>query len=203
MCWWRGRWFLAGTGAAGDGVHGHVVYQLAHLRQGQQTQLDAGGETAGVGDVAGRSYPMAVQLGQTVHEIVAAVGDTEVLGQVYHAHLFGQRMLRKEGAALAVAETEEEHVDVVEGHVGAEGEVQFAVKTFVHAGHRVAGMALAVGESYLGLWVTGKHAEQFSPGIAGGPHDAYSDGSVHNGAVFIVVRRDVCRSTLSEGCSSV
>ena len=198
-----GRGFLSGTGAAGDGVHGHIVVQLAHLCQRQQTQLYAGGETAGVGDVAGRGDAVAVQLGQAVDEVVAAVGDAEVLGQVYHAECLGQRMLLEEGAALAVAEAEEEHVDVVEGHVGAEGEVQVAVKAFVHVGHGVPGMAFAVGEPDFGHRVTGEHAEQLAAGIASGTHNAYSNGSVHGGVAFIVFRRGGYRSTLSGGCSSV
>ena len=158
-----------------DGVHCHILTDDAHLGGGQQTELEAGSETAGVGNVPGVGDERPVDFGQAIDEVVAGCGETEVLCQVDDTHAVGHVMLGKEGFALAMAETEEEHVGLVEGHLVSEHQVGVAVESFVHVGDVVAGIALAVDECYLGFGVVDKEADEFACSVTGTAEYSYLD----------------------------
>ena len=73
--------------------------------------------------------------------------------EVDYADVVRDVVFAKELLALAVSETEEEHIDGVEGHLCGEAQVGFAEKTLVDISHRVPGVRLAVCKHNLCLGV--------------------------------------------------
>ena len=116
----------------------------------------------------------AVELGQTVDIVVVGRGDTEVLRQVDDAHVVGDGMLLQEGLALAVAEAEEHHVDLVEGHRVGEAHGGLAVESLMDIGEQIAGIAAAVDKDQIGVGVVDEQTDEFAGGIAGSSQYSYS-----------------------------
>ena len=164
---------LSRPGAARNGVDRYVFSEQAHPCGGQQAELYARGEAAGVGHAARRGYAGAVELGQSVDEVVALGGEAEVLRQVDYPYVVRHVVLLQEPAALAVAEAEEQDVDIIERHCAGEAQLRVAVKSLVHVCHGVAGVALAVGEHYLGPRMAQQEAQQLAAGVARGAEYAY------------------------------
>lgn len=78
-------------------------------------------------------------------------------------------MLCQEALALAVAEAEEKHVDIVEGHLAREAQVGITVEPLMHIGDEVSGIALTVDEDKLCLGVVDEQADELSCRIAAPP----------------------------------
>ena len=209
----------AGSRASRDGVDADGGSDEPHLGGRQQSELNARGKATGVGYMAGSADALAVDLGQTIDEVVHSRrrlggGDlvsgksggwrkAEVLCQVDDLHLGGYVVLRQEPLALAVAKAEEEHVDIVEGHLAREAKVSIAVESLMHVGDEVSGIALAVDEDELCLGMVDEQADEFSCRIAGTAKYSYSYHvtiRVYNekikleGLVFILSLPDACRS---------
>ena len=83
--------------------------------------------------------------------------------------MFRDGVLLEEGLALAMAEAEEHHIDILEGHLVGERQVAIAHESFVHVAHQITGIALAVGKHNLGLRMVQQQPQQFAARIAGGP----------------------------------
>ncbi len=165
---------LSGAGRACYGVHGDVVGEQSGRGQGQQTELYAGGEAAGVGQMLRLADGIAVGFGQAIDVVVVAF-DAEVLRQVDDFHAVGYGVLLEKGLTLAVSEAEEHHIHLVEGHLRGEAQVAITVKSLVHIGHKVAGIALAVGENYLCLRVVYEQTDELAAGISGSTQYSYSN----------------------------
>ena len=175
-----GAGLLTGTRRARDGIHADGTVEQAHLCRRQQRQLDARGKAAGVGQVARLTNLRAVDLGQSVDEVVALAGecqrvalDAEVLRQVDDLNMRRDGVLPEKGFALTVAEAEEEHVDRVKGHGVAEAQRGVADEPFVDVGDEVAGIALTVGEDDVGLGVVQQQADELPARVARCTKDAY------------------------------
>ncbi len=184
----------AGAGRPRDGVDADVALEQSHLGGGQQSELDAGGEAAGIGHMLRLGDAAAVDFGQAIDEVVVLgrrmlrghhlVGrQTEVLRQVDDLHPFGDVVGLHKRLALAMTEAEEHHVDVVERHVGGELQVGVAVETLVDGRYIIARMALAVGKGDGGLRVVDQQPDEFATRIAGGSEYSYS---YHNQSVVRV-----------------
>ena len=163
----------ARPGAARDGVHHDVVVQHQVLGQGEQSQLDAGGEAAGVGHVQGGAGGAAVQFRQAVDEVVALGLQPVVHGEVDDPQPFRQVVAFDELARVAVGGAEEEAVYLVQRQAVGEAQVGLAIETLVHVGHAVARMAGAVDEDNLCLRVVDEQADKFAGRVAGPADDSY------------------------------
>ena len=146
----------------GDGVHVQVRIQHQMLGQGQDPQLDAGGETAGVRDVAGVADAAPVQFGQAVNEIVFGAFDPVVHAEVDDLHVFGHAVALHELLRVAVGGTEEEEVDLVQRQFVGEHQIRLAVQSAVHIGDLVAGIARAVDKCNLRVRMVQEQADQFA-----------------------------------------
>ena len=133
---------------------------------------------------------LAVDLGQTIDEVVhsrrglcgsdivsgkaGSWRKAEVLCQVDDLHFGGHVVLCQEALALAVAEAEEKHVNIVEGHLAREARVGITVEPLMHIGDEVSGIALTVDEDKLCLGVVDEQADELSCRIAGTAKYSYS-----------------------------
>ena len=162
----RRHGLLACTGRAGDGVHCNVVGEESGLCQGQQTELYASGEAAGVGQVLALADLLLVYLRKAIHVVVCGGRNAEVLRQIDNLYMGGDGMLLEELLALAMAKAEEYHVYLVEGHGVGEAEVGVAQQTLMHIGHEVARVALAVGKDDLCLGVVDQQADELAARVA-------------------------------------
>ena len=169
----RGTRLDACARAARDGVHHDVVVQHQVLGQGKQAQLDAGGEAAGIGHVLGRAGGATVQLGKAVDEVVVVALEAVVHREVDDFQVFGHVVALQELARVAMGGAEEEHVDVVQRELVGEGQVGFAVETFVHVGYLVAGVARAVDEDDFRLRMVQQQADEFACRVAGSADNSY------------------------------
>ena len=84
---------------------------------------------------------IAMGLGQAIDIVVIAL-DAEILCQVDDLDIGWDLMFLEECLALAVAEAEEHHIDLVERHVGRETEIGIANQALVHIRETVASIAL-------------------------------------------------------------
>ena len=103
----------ASTCAARDGIDMHIGVEQQVFGQRQQCQLNGCGKAAWVGHVlAVVHYAAAVELGQAIHKIVGAVGQTEVLREVDYAHVAGHLglVLLNERARKSVRSAEKQHI---------------------------------------------------------------------------------------------
>ena len=169
----RGTRLDACARAARDGVHHDVVVQHQVFGQGKQAQLDAGSEAAGVGYVLGRAGGATVQLGKAVDEVVVVALEAVVHREVDDFQVFGHVVALQELARVAMGGAEEEHVDVVQRELVGEGQVGFAVETFVHVGYLVAGVARAVDEDDFRLRMVQQQADEFACRVAGSADNSY------------------------------
>ena len=111
-------------------------------------------------------YGVVIDFGQTIYVVVALALEAEVLRKVDYLHMGRYLMLLEERLALAVAEAEEHHIDLVERHIGTEPQVGFAIQTLVHVGYKIAGIALAVGKYYLRLGMIYEQTYEFATCVA-------------------------------------
>ena len=84
---------------------------------------------------------IAMSLGQAIYIVVIAL-DAEILCQVDDLDIGRDLMLLEECLALAMAEAEENNIDLVERHVGRETEIGIANQALVHIRETVASIAL-------------------------------------------------------------
>ena len=78
-----------------------------------------------------------------------------------------------------MTEAEIHHIHFLERQTVSEAQVSLAVKSGMHVGQTIAGVALTVHKDYLCLRVIQKQAAQLSGCVSGTANDAYSDGIVH------------------------
>lgn len=164
---------LTCTGRAGDGVYSDIVGEQSGFCQGQQTELYAGGKATGISQMLALADLLTVYLGQAVHIVVCGSRDAEVLRQVDDLHMLGDGVLLQELLALAMAETEEYHIHLIEGHGVGETQVGIAQEALVHVGHEVACIALAVGKDDFRLRMVHQEADEFATGISGSTKYSY------------------------------
>ena len=163
---------------AGDGIDGHVAVEEVHGGGGQESQLDAGGEAAGIGYVARMTDCLPVDFGKTITKVMGFGGrcrsaddllrlPAEVLGKVDNPDTIGNGMLFHECLALAMTETEEHYIDVVERHRRRELQVGIAIEPFVHISYVIAGVALRIGENQFHVGMIDQQPYQFTASISG------------------------------------
>ena len=135
--------------------------------------------------MAGFGDALPVDFWQAIDEVVAfgrwVLGSfhllrrqPEVLSKVDDFYTFGDVVCLHERLALAVAETEEDHVDLIERHVGRKLQVSIAIKSLMHGRHVVAGVAFAVGKDDGGLWMIDQQTYELATCITGGAEYSYS-----------------------------
>ena len=138
------------------------------LGQRQQTQLYGGGEASGVGDMAAAAHHgLAVELGQAVYEVVALLGQTEVLCEVDDLERLGQRVGLDKPSALAMWSAAEQHINIVERGLRREVHVNLAYKTFVDRGHGVSGVGRRVYPFYLDVGMVDEQAYELAGCVSG------------------------------------
>ena len=125
-------------------------------------------------------YLRAVDFRQTIYIIITLALKSEVLCKIYYLHMLRNLMLLQESLALAMTETEEHNVDIIERHLGSELQVGIAVKTFMHVGNKVAGIALAVDKRDFGFGVVDKYADKLTGCVAGSAEDSYFHRILYN-----------------------
>ena len=161
-----GTRLLSGTRRTRNGVHRNVVVEQAELGGGQQSQLYTCGKASGVSHVLRLGYGVVIDFGQTIYVVVALALEAEVLRKVDYLHMGRYLVLLEESLALAMTETEEHYIDLVERHIGTELQVGFAIQTFVHVGYKIAGIALAIGKYYLRLGMIYEQTYEFATRVA-------------------------------------
>ena len=97
-------------------------------------------------------------------EVVREVDNlaVEVLGQFVHI-----------AAALAVTHAEEDDVGRVDGGIGGESQCGLANQVVVGTPHRLASVALALGEQNVGPGVVYENAHQLTTCVASGAYYSY------------------------------
>ena len=170
--------FHPGSRGTGDGIDGHVAVEEMHGGGGQESQLDAGGKTARIGYVARMTDSLPVDFGKTIDEVMGIGGrcrsadnlfrfPAEVLGKVDNPDTIGNGMLFHECLALAMTETEEHYIDIVERHRRRELQVGIAIEPFVHIGDVIAGVALRIGKDQFHVGMIDQQPYQFTASISG------------------------------------
>ena len=112
-------WFLSCSGRACYGIDSDVVDEESGFCQWEETELNAGGEAARVGQMEARGNVSPVYLGQTVDVVVVTL-DAEVLRKVNYLDIGRYGVFLEECFALAMAKAEEDDIDLVEGHLRGE-----------------------------------------------------------------------------------
>ena len=161
-----GTRLLSGTRRTRNGVHGNVVVEQAKLGSRQQTQLYTCGETTWISHVLRLGYGVVIDFGQTIYVVIALALESEVLRKVDYLHMGRYLVLLEERLALAMTETKEHYIDLVERHIGTELQVGFAIQTLVHVGYKIAGVALAIGKYYLRLGMIYEQTYEFATCVA-------------------------------------
>ena len=161
-----GTRLLSGTRRTRYGVHRNVVVEQAELGGGQESELYACGKASGVCHVLCLGYGVVIDFGQTIYVVVALALEAEVLRKVDYLHMGRYLVLLEERLALAMTETEEHYIDLIERHIGTELQVGIAIQTLVHVGYKIAGIALAVGKYYFGVGVIDEQTYEFATCVA-------------------------------------
>ena len=102
---------------------------------------------------------------KTVNIIVVAF-DSEILRHVDNLDVGGDGMLFQELFALAMTETEEHHINLVEGHLAGEPQIGLANQSFVHIAHQIPCITLRIGKHNLCLRMVQQQADQLTARIA-------------------------------------
>ena len=124
-------WLLTSASRTCDGINCDILFQQVEIGCWQQRYLYTSGETARIGYMLRLHNLFLVDFRQTIHIVVVAL-DTEVLSQVDNLHVLRDGVLLEESLALAMTETEEYHIDLVERHLVGKLQVGIANQTFVH-----------------------------------------------------------------------
>ena len=161
-----GTRLLSGTRRTRYGIHGNVVVEQAELGSGQQTQLYTCGKASGISHVLRLGNSIVIDFGQTINVVVALALQAEVLRKVDYLHMGWYLVFLEERLALAMTETEEHYIDLIERHFGTELQVGFAIQTLVHVGYKIAGIALAIGKYYLRLGMIYEQTYEFATCVA-------------------------------------
>ena len=110
---------------------------------------------------------LMMNLRKTVDEVVCRGGDPEVLRQIDDLHLFRDGVLFQVSLTLAMTETEEYHIHLIERGVSGEYHVGVSKQSFVHITDGIAGITLTIGKHDVYLGVVEQQSDQFTTGIAG------------------------------------
>lgn len=92
-----------------------------------------------------------VEFRQTVYIIIVLGRQTEILRQVYNAHIGGNIVVGQKLRALAMPEAEEYDVYLFKRQFVGKTEIGFTMKAGVYFGEQVAGITLTVDENYFGF----------------------------------------------------
>ena len=168
-----GTRLLSGTRRTRYGVHRNIVVDDAELCGWQQSELDAGGKATRVSNVLRLGNGVTVNLRQTIHIVITLALKSEVLCKIYYLHMLWNLMFLQERLALAMTETEEHNVHIIERHLRRKAQVGVAIQSLMHIGDEVAGIALAVNKRYFGFGVIDKYADKLTGCIAGSAKDSY------------------------------
>ena len=171
MC--RGTGLHAGTRGTRDGIHADVAVQQPVSSQRQQAQLDSRGEATWVGDVLGLSYLSLVDFRQTIDIIMVGRGKPEVLCQVDDTYILRHGVFLEELCTLAVAHTQEQHIDALQRHAVGELHVGLAKEAFVNICEKCLGIAGAVYESNLSFGVVQQQTDELTRRVACTTYDSY------------------------------
>ena len=146
-------------------VYGYIIMNQAHLGSGKESQLDASGKTARVSQMLCLLDLFLMDFRKTVNIIVVAF-DSKILRHVNDLDIGGDGMLFQELFALAMTETKENHINLVERHLACEPQIGLTNQSFVHIAHQIPCITLAVGKHYLRLRVVQQQANQLTARIA-------------------------------------
>ena len=160
-----GTWLLAGTRRACDGVDGNVVLEQVQVSCRQQSNLDGGGEAAGIGHMLCLHNLFLIYFWQAIDIVMIAL-DAEVLCQVDNLHVGGDGVLAEESLTLAVSEAEEDDVDLLERHLVGKPQIGIANESLVYVADEIASVTLGVGKHNLCLWMVQQQSDEFSTSIA-------------------------------------
>ena len=161
-----GTRLLSGTRRTRNGVHRNVVVDNSEFGSRQESELYACGKASGISHVLRLGNSIVIDFGQTIDVVVALALEAEVLRKVDYLHMGRYLVLLEERLALAMTETEEHYIDLIERHIGTELQVGFAIQTLVHVGYKIAGVALAVGKYYLCLGMIDEQTYEFATCVA-------------------------------------
>ena len=153
--------FLACTCRSRDGIHCDVVGKQSCLCQWEQTQLDTGGKTSGVGQMLALTDGIPVGLGQTIDKVVSSL-DAEVLRHVDDLDTGRDVVFAKVGFAFAMTEAEEHHIDLVERCLVGERQVGIAIESLMNSSYRIACIRLGIGKDNLYLGMMDEQADEFA-----------------------------------------
>ena len=110
-------------------------------------------------------YLSLIHFRQAINIIMISC-NSEILCQVNNLYILWYSMLLQELLALAMSETEEHHIYLVERHLVGKLQICVAQQTLVYVGNGIASITLAVGKNNLYLWVVYQQANQFTACIA-------------------------------------
>ena len=111
------------------------------------------------------AYLFTINLWQAINKVVSS-GYTEILRKVYYLDMVRHGMLLEESLALAVAEAEEDNINMAKVVVTAKAQIALSDEPLMYVAHKVAGIALAMGEDYLRLRMIKQQAYQLAARIA-------------------------------------
>ena len=160
-----GTGFLTGTSGTRDGVDCDIFLQQVEVGCGQQSQLDGSGKATGIGYVLSSDNIFFVDFRQSVDVVVIPL-DTEVLSQVDNFDFGWDGVLLQKLFALAVAEAEEDYVNILEWHLVSKPQVCVADEAFMHIAYRITCITLAIGEDNLSLGVVQQQTDEFSARVS-------------------------------------
>ena len=90
-----------------------------------------------------------VQFGQTVHVVIARGRQTEILRQVDDLQPVRHIVSLQELRALAMPETEKDHVHLVERQLVRKHQIGLPIQPFVHVGDLISGVTGTIDKLYL------------------------------------------------------
>ena len=115
-----------------------------------------------------------VQFWQTVHVVIARGRQTEILRQVDDLHPGRHIVSLQELRALAMPETEKDHVHLVERQLVRKHQIGFPIQSFVHVGDLISGVTGTIDKLYLRFGVVQQDAAKFAGRISCPSYDSNS-----------------------------
>ena len=154
--------FYSSSRTSGYGVYNDITFQHQMFCQGQQPQLNAGGETSRIGNVLAMTNGAAVQFGKAVYEVMVFSGNAVIHRQVDYLQVFGQVVAFHKLARVTMCRTEKHHIHFIQWQCIGKGQIGFAIQSFVYIGNLISGIARTVDEMNLHIRVIDKQANQFA-----------------------------------------
>ena len=149
-----------------DSIHRDVAVEQMMLCKRKESQLYAGCETSGVGNIAALAGVATVEFGKTIDKVVVGTFETEVHREVDNLELIGQLLAVEELLGVAVSCAEEEHIYLVKGELVGKCEVCLAQQSAVHVCNAVSGIAGAVYKYNFYFGVVEQQTDKFAGCVA-------------------------------------